>query len=208
MFLVLTAAIPAFGQGGALGSISGQVTDPSQAAVPDASVIVANTKTGLSYAAATTADGYYTVRFLPPGTYSVSVSKTGFQKSVQPNVVVATATSPTVNFTLTLGAVAETVTVTEQVAQLETQTADKGAIIDNVRMANTPTQGHNIMGITWAAAGVTVATNAKSFTPYDNSGATSISISGGQVKSNEMLIDGVPNRGGNESGLYGTTSVR
>ena len=204
VFLVLTVAIPAFGQGGALGSISGRVMDPSQAPVPDASIAVINTKTGLSYAVATTAYGYYTVRFLPPGTYSVSVSKTGFQKSVQPNTVVATATSPTVNFTLSLGAVSETVTVTEQVAQLETQNADKGSIIDNVRMSNTPTQGHNIMGITWAAAGVTVATNAKSFTPYDNSGSTSISISGGQVKSNEMLIDGVPNRGGTEGGLYGT----
>jgi hypothetical protein len=204
VLVVLTAATPAFGQGAALGSISGRISDPSQAPVPDASITVANVKTGTSSSAATTADGYYTVRFLQPGTYSVSVSKTGFQKSVQPSVVVATATSPTVNFTLTLGAVAETVTVTEQVAQLETQTADKGAIIDNVRMANTPTQGHNIMGITWAAAGVTVATNAKSFTPYDNSGSTSISISGGQVKSNEMLIDGVPNRGGNEGGLYGT----
>jgi hypothetical protein len=204
VIVVLTAAAPAFGQGATLGSISGRVADPSQAPVPDASISVANVKTGVSSSAATTADGYYTVRFLQPGTYSVSVSKTGFQKSVQPSVVVATATSPTVNFTLTLGAVAETVTVTEQVAQLETQTADKGSIIDNVRMANTPTQGHNIMGITWAAAGVTVATNAKSFTPYDNSGSTSISISGGQVKSNEMLIDGVPNRGGSEGGLYGT----
>jgi len=202
--IVLATAVPVFGQGAALGSISGRVADPSQAPVPDAGIIVTNVKTGTSTTAATTTDGYYTVRFLPPGTYSVSVSKTGFQKSVQPNVVVATATSITVNFTLTLGAVAETVTVSEQVAQLETQTADKGAIIDNVRMANTPTQGHNIMGITWAAAGVTVATNAKSFTPYDNSGSTSISISGGQAKSNEMLIDGVPNRGGTEGGLYGT----
>lgn len=204
VFVLLTAAVSAFGQGAALGSISGRVSDPSQAPVPDASIAVVNTKTGASVSAATTADGYYTIRFLPPGTYSVSVSKTGFQKSVQPNVLVATATSPTVNFTLTLGAVAETVTVTEQVAQLETQSADKGAIIDNVRMANTPTQGHNIMGISWAAAGVTVTTNAKSFTPYDNSGSTSMSISGGQPKSNEMLIDGVPNRGGTEGGLYGT----
>ncbi|MCE5311170.1 MAG: carboxypeptidase regulatory-like domain-containing protein [Acidobacteriales bacterium] len=204
VFVVLTAAVPAFGQGAALGSISGRVTDPSQAPVPDAGITVTNTKTGSTSTAATTADGYYTVRFLQPGTYSVSVTKTGFQKSVQPDVLVATATSPTVNITLTLGAVAETVTVTERVAQIETQNADKGAIIDNIRMLNTPTQGHNIMGITWAAAGVTVATNAKSFTPYDNSGSTSLVISGGQFKSNEMLIDGVPNRGGNEGGLYGT----
>lgn len=204
VILLLAAAMAGFGQGGALGSISGRVVDPTQAAIPGASVSVANTKTGLNYAAVTTADGYYTVRFLPPGSYSVSASQSGFQKSVQPNTVVATATDLTVNFTLSLGTVSETVTVTEQVAQLETQNADKGAIIDNVRMLNTPTQGHNIMGITWAAAGVTVATNAKSFTPYDNSGSTSMSISGGQVRSNEMLIDGVPNRGGADGGLYGT----
>lgn len=202
--VLLAAAVSAFGQGAALGSISGRVSDPSQAPVPDAAIIIANTKTGVNYSAVTTAEGYYTVRFLPPGTYSVAVSKTGFQKAVQPDVVVATASSPTVNFALNLGAVAETVTVTEQVGQVDTQTADKGAIIDNIRMSNTPTQGHNIMGIAWAAAGVTVTTNAKSFTPYDNSGSTSMSISGGQPKSNEMLIDGVPNRGGNEGGLYGT----
>ena len=200
----LITAVSAYGQGAGLGSISGRVTDPSQAPVPEASVVVTNTRTGTNYTAATTAEGYYSIRFLPPGTYSVAVSKTGFQKAVQPNVILATASNPTVNFTLALGTLAETVTVTESVGQIETQTADRGAIIDNVRMSNTPSQGRNIMGIAWAAAGVTVATNAKSFTPYDNSGSTSISISGGQPKSNEMLIDGVPNRGGNEGGLYGT----
>lgn len=202
--VLLTSAVSAFGQGAALGSISGRVSDPTQAPAPEATIVITNTKTGLNYSAATTAEGYYTVRFLPPGIYSVAASKTGFQKAVQPSVVLSTADNLTVSFTLTLGAVAETVTVTEQVGQVETQTADKGALIDNVRMSNTPSQGRNIMGIAWAAAGVTVTTNAKSFTPYDNSGSTSISISGGQPKSNEMLIDGVPNRGGTEGGLFGT----
>jgi hypothetical protein len=192
-----------FGQGAALGSISGRVADPSQAPVPEATVTVSNVKTGAVAASATTGDGYYTVRFLPPGTYSVAVVKTGFQKAVQLDVLVATATNPTVNFTLTLGAVNETVTVSEQVGQVETQSADKGAIIDNARMANTPSQARNVMGITWATAGVNVSTNAKSFTPYDNAGSTSISISGGQYKSNEMLIDGVPTWGGIE-GNFGT----
>ena len=194
----------AFGQGGALGSISGRVADPSQAAVPEASIIITNTNTGINYAAATTVEGYYTVRFLPPGTYSAEVSKPGFQKAVQTGIILSTASSGTVNFTLSLGAISETVTVTEPVGQVETETADKGALIDNIRMSNTPSQGRNIMGIAWAAAGVTVNTNAKSFTPYDNSGATSISISGGQNKSNEMLIDGVPNRIGMSDGLFAT----
>jgi hypothetical protein len=201
--ILLCAVSCAFGQGASQGSISGRVLDPSLAPVPAATVTVSNVKTGTAVSAATTNDGYYTVRFLPPGTYSVEVTMPGFQKAVQPDVVVATATSPTVNFTLAIGAPSETVTVTDQVGQIESQTADRGAIIDNIRMANTPSQARNIMGIAWSAAGVTVCTNAKSFTPYDNSGSTSISISGGQFKLNEMLIDGVPNRGGVE-GNYGT----
>ncbi len=201
--VLLATAACIYGQGGVLGSVSGRVLDPSEAPVPGASITVTNARTGVNYTAATTADGYYTVRFLPPATYAVSVMATGFQKATQPQVLVATASHPTVNFTLTLGAVAEAVTVTERVGLVETETADKGAVIDNVRMANTPSQGRNIMGIVWSAAGVTVTTNAKSFTPYDNSGSTSMSISGGQPKSNEMLIDGVPNWGGAETN-YGT----
>ena len=57
--VLLAAAVSAFGQGAALGSISGRVTDPSQAPVPDAGITVADTRTGLVYAAATMADGYY-----------------------------------------------------------------------------------------------------------------------------------------------------
>ncbi|MFN0169915.1 MAG: carboxypeptidase regulatory-like domain-containing protein [Bryobacteraceae bacterium] len=201
---LLLIADGAYGQGAALGSISGRIADPTQAPIADAAVTVANVKTGAVSTATTTAEGYYTVRFLPPGTYTVSVNKSGFQRTVQPDVIVAAASNPTANFVLALGTIAETVTVSERVGLVETETADRGAVIDNVRMSNTPSQGRNIMGIVWSAAGVTVATNAKSFTPYDNSGSTSISISGGQFKSNEMLIDGVPNRGGNEGGLYGT----
>ncbi|MGC8793350.1 MAG: carboxypeptidase regulatory-like domain-containing protein [Bryobacteraceae bacterium] len=206
LIVALTFVLPAaaWAQGAALASISGRVVDPSQAPVPGATVTAVNKRTGAVSSAATTAEGYYAIRFLPPGVYTVSVTKEGFQKAVQPDVALETASHPTVNFTLALGAVTQTITVTEQVGMVETQSADKGAIIDNVRMANTPSQGRNIMGIVWTAAGVTVTTNAKSFTPYDNSGSTSMSISGGQPKSNEMVIDGVPNRGGTEGGLYGT----
>ena len=73
--VLLATAVSAFGQGAALGSISGRVSDPSQAPVPDATILIINTKTGLNYTAATTADGYYTVKFLPPGTYSVAISR-------------------------------------------------------------------------------------------------------------------------------------
>jgi hypothetical protein len=73
----------AFGQGAAQGSISGRVVNPSQAPVPEATVTVTNAGTGVSHAGATTLDGFYTSRFLPPDTYTVMAAKTGFEKTMQ-----------------------------------------------------------------------------------------------------------------------------
>ncbi len=199
----MTAGI-LFGQGAATGSISGRVSDPADAPVPNASVKITNSDTGATTSAATTSDGFYSVRFLLPGTYTVEVSAQGFQKVVQPNVVVTVAGSPTVNLSLSIGSLTQTVTVQQSVGLVELQNSDRSAEIDSTRMANTPSQGRNIMGLAWSAPGMTVASNAKSFTPYDNAGSTNVSINGGQPKSNEMVIDGVPNRGGDGGGLFGT----
>jgi len=193
-----------FGQGAATGSISGQVTDPADAPVPNALVKATNVGTGAQSSAATTSDGFYVIRFLQPGAYTVEATMQGFQKTVQPNVVVTVAGSPTANLKLSMGSVNQTVTVQASVGLVETQNGDRSAEIDSIRMANTPSQARNIMGLAWSAPGLNVTTNAKSFTPFDNSGSTSISINGGQPKSNEMVIDGVPNRGGAEGGLFGT----
>src|SRR6185437_1122220 len=96
----------------------------------------------------------------------------GFQKTIQTNVVVDAASNPTVNLQLVVGSVSQAMTVTASSAMIEAQTADRGAVVDAVRMANTPSQARNIMGLALSTSG-TVATSAmKSFTPYDNSGST------------------------------------
>ncbi len=121
LFLLLPQT--ASGQAAALGSIRGRVTDPSQAPIPDASITISHTRTGLVSTAATTVDGDYTGRFLPPGTYSVTAHRSGFQRTTQPNVVVAAASNPTVNLTLAVGAVTESITVSESVGLVEAETA-------------------------------------------------------------------------------------
>src|SRR5690349_15521629 len=63
------------------GQITGQVSDPTGARVPAASVTVANIGTGVSSETSTNVDGYYTVPFLPPGDYRISVSKGGFKSA-------------------------------------------------------------------------------------------------------------------------------
>lgn len=196
-----------FGQGAALGTISGRVTDPSDSPIPGATVSVSNLLTGAKYSAGTSADGFYSVRFLQPGDYKLEVSHPGFQKAVQPKVAVVAASNPTVNLKLVLGSVAEAVTVTDEVGLVEFENADRGGEIDNIRTQYTPTVQRTVMSILPSAPGVVVAGNDRGMTPSGNSGASGFMLSGGQERTNEMLLDGVPNRtsyGGHNFGVIPT----
>jgi hypothetical protein len=69
------------------GSITGRVTDPSKASVPDAKIAAVNTGTNFRYETATKGAGEYTLANLPTGTYRVEVEKSGFKKVVRPDVI-------------------------------------------------------------------------------------------------------------------------
>ena len=88
------------------GQIRGHVTDGAGKALTGASVLAHNTETGLDRGAVTGADGGYTIRLLPPGTYNVSAQMIGQRNAAQNNVRVTVGQSSTVNFQLTTEAVA------------------------------------------------------------------------------------------------------
>ncbi len=199
-FLTLLATAWLFPQAGANGAISGFVTDPSGAAVAGVTVKATNVNTGINYTAGTTTDGYYTIKFVIPGTYRVEVSQTGFKTQVVNNVVVQTASNPTVNIALTLGAVAQTVNVTDTTSLVEMQTADGGAVIDTKRVDDVPTQQRNSFGLVYVAPSVVPTSTEKSFTLEDNAKSSSQAINGGQIgilsftETNDVLVDGVEDR--------------
>jgi hypothetical protein len=205
LFVVFSAVM--LPQGAALGTISGRVTDPTDAPIPGVTITVANLNTGARYTAGTTADGFYNVRFLQPGTYSVEAAQQGFQKATQPQVVVTAASNPTVNLRLALGSLSEAITVTERVSLVEFENADRGGEIDQVRTLYTPTVQRVVMSILPSAPGVVVAGNDRGMTPSGNSGASGFMLNGGQERTNEMVLDGVPNRtsyGGHNYGIIPT----
>ncbi len=68
-------------------SITGRVTDPSKAAIPDAKVAAVNSGTNFRYETFTNGAGEYTLANLPPGTYRIEVEKSGFKKLVRPDVI-------------------------------------------------------------------------------------------------------------------------
>src|ERR1035437_4711851 len=93
------------------GTVLGSVTDPSGAVVAGATVKVKNLGTGLERTTVTSADGSYSVPELPIGSYSVTVSETGFQTAVTNNVEVNVATERRVDAQLKTGQVTQMVEV-------------------------------------------------------------------------------------------------
>src|SRR5262245_1356148 len=99
-------------------SISGTVSDPSGASVPDAQVRATATSTGSVFNTATNSEGFYVTTQLAPDTYIVRVEKTGFQIHVQQDVLLQVNRPVTVNITMQVGSSNQTVTVQAEADQV------------------------------------------------------------------------------------------
>src|SRR4051812_21744584 len=111
-FLVPILLLAGIGLAQDRGTIRGVVTDPSGATVPEATVTVKNVNTGLTQTVKTSADGVYTVLYLPAGDYTVTTEKAGFRKSETSGIAVHVATVAAVDVIMALGGVDQSVDVT------------------------------------------------------------------------------------------------
>lgn len=110
---ILAIGTLAFAQGtGSSTTLSGLVTDAQKAVIPGADVLVKNNATGAEFRAVTDEGGRFATAGVPPGTYTVTVSLMGFKTAKLPDVTVLTATPASVNVTLDVGQLEETVLVT------------------------------------------------------------------------------------------------
>lgn len=106
------------------GTIDGNVTDQSQAAVAGAKVTVSDEQTNASRETLTNSAGGYTLPTLLPGTYTIRVSSPGFQAYTRTGVVVVVNSVTRVDIILNVGQVTESMTVAAQTASLQTDRAD------------------------------------------------------------------------------------
>jgi hypothetical protein len=174
------------------GTIVGNVTDASGAAVPGATVSVINTGTNNTSTAITSQTGSYQVPQLPVGTYAVHIKSGNFKEFVSTNVQVHVSTTTEINATLQIGSVTEKVTVQASDVQVQTVSAEVGEVIDGSQVRELPLNGENFVGLTQLSPGVSAASS------YDGtgkglSGGVNFSVNGNPYTNNLFLVDGVNN---------------
>ncbi|MBS1877193.1 MAG: TonB-dependent receptor [Acidobacteria bacterium] len=125
------------------GKVQGTVTDPTQAAVTSASVTLKNVNTGIETVKETDSAGHYLFDFVQPGTYSITIAASGFQKHVQDNITVLTRGDVTVNAALNVGAVTSAVEVTAGVTAVEFNTSTMTTTIQGGMIQDLPVLARN-----------------------------------------------------------------
>jgi len=188
--LLMLLALPVWAQE-FRASVTGQVTDASGAVVPGAAITARNVATNATYRTTSGEDGEYALRNLDPGSYAVTVEKAGFRKLLREGIVLQVGAQVTLGLQVQTGDVSESITVREDIAQLQTETAIRGLVIDERRVLNTPLQGRNLFAIAWSVPGVQIAASVTRLRPFDIAGSTSMAINGGRRGQNDAQVDGV-----------------
>jgi hypothetical protein len=147
----------AMAQSEVTGGINGTVTDPSGAVIAGASVTLSSTATGTTVTTETGSTGGYTFGLVKPGTYTLTVSKSGFKQTTQA-VNVELGQTLMYNAKLELGSGSITVEVTGQGALLQTENANISTSIETAAIENLPNPGGDLSNIAQTAPGVTMNT--------------------------------------------------
>jgi hypothetical protein len=151
-FVLITGAVSAFAQSAQ--TVQGLVEDVSGAVVAGAKVTLTNMGTGIAHTAETNAAGLYNFPLVQVGNYEVRVEMQGFKTETVRNIRVETGAQVRQDFKLEVGTLAETVEVSANTVQLNTENATVGGVIENKRIIDLPINGRNMVGLAVLVPGV------------------------------------------------------
>ena len=193
LLIALAACLASFAQS-ISGDLSGTVYDASGAIVPNATVVAKNDATGVESSTASTAAGEYHLSNLPPGTYTVTVTATGFTKAQLRGLAVTLNKITTANVKLDVGTNVETVEVTAAAAAIDTTTASVQTSFATASLADLPSAsgGSGVINLSLLNAGV------------GSSGAVGLgagpSVGGQRPRNNNFMVEGIDNNSGSVTG--------
>jgi hypothetical protein len=190
-------------------TITGTVTDPNGAVVPNASVTVTSNETSQAKTVTTDSEGRYTVPFLQPGAYTITVESGGFTKATRSDIKLEIAQTATLDIALTTGAASAVVEVSGATSPLlQTETSQLATTIENKLLEDLPTSNRNIFnflpyvpGTIDVGAALGNAGGQVGSAGNRNFFDSNFSVNGGRASSNDILLDGVTNTIGDFNGV-------
>jgi hypothetical protein len=178
------------------GDIVGNVTDPSGAAVPRATVTVTNSGTQLTRTTETSTNGDYAFNLLPTGTYSVSIEAPGFKAFKLGEMPLSSGQRARVDARLEVGNLTEVVEVSGTAPLLQTDTSAVGSLITQQSIEDLPLRGRNFFAIVEVQPGVNAGMPGNFQTgarPDERRQSSSISANGQLEAWNANILDGIDN---------------
>jgi Carboxypeptidase regulatory-like domain/TonB dependent receptor-like, beta-barrel len=182
-----------FAQGvGASGDIKGVVTDPSGAVVANATVTATDVGKGIKHTVTTDSNGQFHLTGLQPATYSVSVTKTGFQPEVAKNVVVTIGQTNTISFPMKVSQVSEQVEVTTEPPVVETERGAQTNVVSEQYIRELPINRRDYLTFTLLAPAVSDSTRLSSDQDYrvKQTPQSGLSFYGSNGRGNSVTVDG------------------
>jgi hypothetical protein len=199
---VLTAVffvsvVPAFAQT-ETATVSGRVTDPDGGVVRDVQIQLVNRETNVAATAKTNGEGLYVIPNVHPGIYSLRVTKSGFKEIVKTGLVLHVQDSTEENFSLQVGSVSESVTVTADPLNINTADASVSTVVDERFVENMPLNGRSFQSLIQLTPGVVLTAN-------NGPDQGQFSVNGQRATANYWTVDGVSaNIGLSANGFIGS----
>jgi len=178
------------------GSISGTVTDSSGAIVVGASITVVNTATGVTYHTTSDSLGSYRVTQLPPGSYTMEVTSSGFETQNLQAFKLYVDQKLQQNLTLAVGKATQSVSVSAAALLIDTETNNQGQVIENTEIQNMPLNGRDYLQLAQLSAGVTPIISGMSSpaSQWTGTQTVAIAIAGLREDDASYLYDGIETR--------------
>jgi len=187
---------------GSSATISGIVRDATGGVVPGVTVSAKHTESGLTRTVDTTENGGYRMPSLPVGPYEMTAEKSGFKQGIRKGINLSVAQEAVVDLTLDVGAVAEQVTVTEEVALVNTTLSSTSGLITEQQVKDLPLNGRSFDQLLTLNTGVINNTSNMG----GGGGFPAFSVAGKRQETNRFMINGVDWVGANATGQFITPS--
>ncbi|HVF47846.1 MAG TPA: carboxypeptidase regulatory-like domain-containing protein [Pyrinomonadaceae bacterium] len=190
-------------------TISGTIVDPAGSVVAGATVTATSAETGLVKTATTNENGGYTITFLAPGVYKITVSQTGFTLVTRDNIKLEVAQTAELDISLGVASAQADVTVEGgETPMLQTETSQLETTVEQKLIQDLPSSERNIFSFVNLVPG-TIDTNVALGNPNSAIGSSgnrnffdsNFAVNGGRASTNDVLLDGITNTIGDFNGV-------